>query len=407
MLNCRFCRTSLHHTLVDLGTSPIANQLVEPESLTKEESFFPLKVYVCPHCLLVQIPAALAPQRFFNDAYTYFSSFSDSWLDHARRYADDMQRRFGLGTGSYVVEVASNDGYLLQFFQAAGVPVLGIEPAGNCAAAARAKGIPTEVRFFGKAVAAELADRQRADLMIANNVLAHVPDINDFVAGFQALLKPDGVATFEFPHVLNLIAQNEFDTIYHEHYSYLSLYAVEQILAAHGLEVFDVEEWPSHGGSLRLFVQHRGGERACENAVAAVRAKEREAHLHRLEGFTGFAARVQQVKRELLKFLIAAKEEGRTVVGYGAPAKGNTLLNYCGVRTDLLAYTVDRSPHKQGRYLPGTRIPVHAPERILETKPDFVLILPWNLKDEIMEQMQSVRTWGGRFVTPIPALTVH
>jgi SAM-dependent methyltransferase len=407
MISCRSCGTRLEHTFVDLGCSPVANDFIRADFLSEMEPFYPLCVYICQRCLLVQLPAACLPQSLFNAEYAYFSSFSDSWLAHARRYAETVMQRFGIGPGRRVVEVASNDGYLLQYFKAAGVTVRGIEPAANCAEAAMAKGIPTTVRFFGAQAARELVGEHAADLMVANNVLAHVPDINDFVEGFRILLKADGVATFEFPHLLHLIAQNEFDTIYHEHYSYLSLHAVEQVFAAHGMQVFDVEELPTHGGSLRLFVQHTG--KACrpvESGVAKLREKERLAGLTELAGYQGFESRVRKVKRDLLRFLIAAREDGKSVVGYGAPAKGNTLLNYCGIRTDLLDYTVDRSPRKQGWFLPGTRIPVYAPERIMETRPDYILILPWNLQSEITQQMKAVREWGARFVVPIPELKI-
>jgi len=392
---------------VDLGVSPVANDYLPAEALDQMEPFYPLHARVCEQCLLVQLPPVQTPQSFFNDQYAYFSSFSDSWLAHARDYAADMIRRFELGPSHRVVEVASNDGYLLQYFQAAGIPVLGIDPARNCAEAAAAKGIPTEIRFFGAETARALAPAYSADLMAANNVLAHVPDINDFVEGFRILLQPEGVATFEFPHLLNLIQHNEFDTIYHEHYSYLSLYTTQQIFAAHELTVFDVAELPSHGGSLRLFIRHTANNRlSLEPGVARILDREEQAGLTRLDGYLGFESKVRKVKRDLLKFLIAAKEAGQTVAGYGAPAKGNTLLNYCGVRTDLLAFTVDRSPHKHGKFLPGTRIPVFPPKRIMEARPDFLLILPWNLRDEIMEQMKGIREWGGKFVVPIPELQV-
>ncbi len=407
MLTCRFCGTALNRTFVDLGCSPIANEFISAESLTQREVFYPLRAYVCDQCQLVQIPPEQTPQNLFNANYPYFSSFSDSWLAHAKKYTKGMIERFGIHAGHRVVEVASNDGYLLQYFKDAGIPVLGIEPANNCAEAALAKGIPTEVRFFGNLTARALASTYPADFMIANNVLAHVPDINDFVEGFRILLKPEGVATFEFPHLLNLIQRNEFDTIYHEHYSYLSLHATRQVFAAHDLIIFDVEELPSHGGSLRLYVRHKQHESlAITDRVAAVMAKEEAAGLTRVDGYAGFEAKVQQVKRELLKFLIAAKEANKTVVGYGAPAKGNTLLNYCGVRTDLIDYTVDRSPMKQAKFLPGTHIPIFAPEKIMETRPDYLLILPWNLETEIIEQMQAVREWGCQFVVPIPTLKV-
>jgi SAM-dependent methyltransferase len=407
MLTCRFCGTALKRTFVDLGCSPIANEFIKTEALSKMEPFYPLRAYVCEKCLLVQIPPEQTPQNLFNAEYPYFSSFSDSWLAHAKKYAAMAIQRFGLDATRRVVEVASNDGYLLQYFQQAGIPVLGIEPANNCAEAAIAKGIPTEIRFFGNLTARALAADYPADLMVANNVLAHVPNINDFVEGFRILLKKDGVATFEFPHLLNLIQRNEFDTIYHEHYSYLSLHATRQVFAAHDMRVFDVEELASHGGSLRLYVRHAAHEQLPVTPhVARVMAKEEQAGLTRIDGYLDFEPKVQKVKRDLLKFLIAAKESGKTVLGYGAPAKGNTLLNYCGVRTDLLAFTVDRSPYKHGKYLPGTHIPIFPPEKIMAARPDYLLILPWNLKTEIMEQMKAVREWGGQFVVPIPELKV-
>lgn len=407
MPRCRFCASPLERTLVDLGGSPVANDYLNSDQLSQMEPFYPLHVFVCEHCLLVQIPEVRMRESLFAKDYAYFSSYSDSWLKHAKCYANTMMQRFSLGNDHKVVEVASNDGYLLQYFAAAGVSVLGVEPADNCATEARKKGVATVSRFFGETTARELAEEHMADLMVANNVLAHVPDINDFVEGFRVLLKPEGVATFEFPHLLNLIEKNEFDTIYHEHYSYLSLFAVEQLLEAHGLSVFDVEELATHGGSLRLYVCHRENTLQTRGpGLQQVRDKEVHAGLTTPEGYAGFESRVRKVKRDLLAFLIQACEKGQSVVGYGAPAKGNTLLNYCGIRTDLLAYTVDRSPHKQGKFLPGTHIPIFSPEKIMETKPDFVLILPWNLKTEIIEQMCSIRKWGGQFVVPIPELTV-
>lgn len=407
MLTCRFCGTELTHTFVNLGVSPVANDYLPADALDRMEPFYPLHARVCKKCLLVQLPPVQAPESFFNDQYAYFSSFSDSWLAHSRDYASTMIRRFGLGPDQRVVEIASNDGYLLQYFKEAGIPVLGIEPAQNCAEAAIAKGIPTDVCFFGADTARRLAVSRSADLMAANNVLAHVPDINDFVEGFRILLKPEGVATFEFPHLLNLIQRNEFDTIYHEHYSYLSLHATHQIFAAHDLTIFDVEEIASHGGSLRLYVCHVASDRhPVQPSVARVLAKEEEADLTRLDGYLGFEAKAQKVKRDLLTFLIAAKEARQTVAGYGAPAKGNTLLNYCGIRTDLLAFTVDRSPHKHGKFLPGTHIPVFSPEHILSARPDYLLILPWNLQDEIIPQTKAIREWGGKFVIPVPDLQV-
>lgn len=370
------------------------------------EPFYPLHVWVCDVCFLVQLEAVVGPEDLFGTGdYAYFSSYSDSWLAHARTYTEKMIGRFGFDRRSRVVEIASNDGYLLQYFRERGVPVLGIDPASNCAAAARDKGIETEVAFFGRETARRVAaERGAADLLLGNNVLAHVPDLNDFVAGLKILLAPQGVVTMEFPHLMRLVEGNQFDTIYHEHYSYLGFGTVEQVFAHHGLILFDVEELPSHGGSLRIYARH--AELSVEPAVHALRAREEAAGMRRLEYYTGFAEQVHETKRGLLEFLIGARRARRRVAGYGAPGKGNTLLNYCGVRTDFVDYTVDRSPHKQGNYLPGSRIPIFAPERILETRPDYVLILPWNLQDEIMDQMAGIRSWGGRFVVPIPKLQV-
>jgi SAM-dependent methyltransferase len=404
---CRFCGRPLALTFADLGVQPLANSYVEPERLQDPETFYPLHVRVCEACWLVQLPQAAPPEAIFSD-YAYFSSYSESWLDHARRYAEAMIPRFGLGPHSRVVEIASNDGYLLRFFHERGVPVLGIEPAGNVARAAEALGIATIVRFFGTGLARELAAQgTRADLLVGNNVLAHVPDLNDFVEGLAAVLAPDGVLTMEFPHLLRLMAEDQFDTIYHEHFSYFSLSAVRRVFAAHGLALFDVEELPTHGGSLRIFARRFPGEGSdVDPRVDELLAREREAGLETPEPYRAFAERVRRVKRQLLRFLLDAREAGKSVAGYGAPAKGNTLLNYCGAGTDLLDYTVDRSPHKQGRYLPGTRIPIHSPDRLRETRPDYVLILPWNLQDEILQQMADVRSWGGRFVVAIPEVRV-
>lgn len=405
---CRFCGSALQHSFCDLGVSPLSNAFVRPEHLDRPEPFYPLHAYVCDQCWLVQLPEHQTPTHIFADDYAYFSSYSESWLAHARAYTDSMIARFGYDARSQVVEVASNDGYLLQYFQARGVPVLGIEPAANCARVAQQKGIPTQVEFFGVDTAQKLvAQGTRAELLLGNNVLAHVPDINDFVAGLAVLLKPDGVVTMEFPHLLELIRHNQFDTIYHEHYSYLSLLTVEQVFTRHGLTVFDVQQLTTHGGSLRIFARHAAdaSKPVCA-AVAAVRVQEKDAGLDTLAPYAAFAGRVTETRLQLLEFLIAAKRAGKRVWGYGAPAKGNTLLNYCGVRTDLLQATVDRSPHKQGQFLPGTRIPVHAPERLVPERPDYLLILPWNLKDEITAQMAHIRDWGGRFVVPIPDVQV-
>ncbi|MDB5978054.1 MAG: C-methyltransferase [Nevskia sp.] len=406
--HCRFCFSELRQSFCDLGMSPLSNAFVDSQRLAESELFFPLHVYVCHECWLVQLPEHESPQQIFDDRYAYFSSYSDSWLAHARRYTEDMAARFGLGAHSLVVEIASNDGYLLQYFGGRGVPALGIEPAENCAIVARGKGVETLTRFFGVSTARELAAQGRhADLLLGNNVLAHVPDINDFVAGLPLLLKPNGVVTMEFPHLLNLIRLNQFDTIYHEHYSYLSLTTVERIFAVHGLVVFDVQQLPTHGGSLRIFARHaaNAGEPALP-AVTALREAEQEAGLADPAVYGAFGQRVREVKFKLLEFLIGAAREGKKVWGYGAPAKGNTLLNYCGIRGDLIVATVDRSPHKQGKYLPGTHIPIRSPETVSEAKPDYLLILPWNLQEEIATQMAHVRDWGCRFVVPIPDVRI-
>lgn len=404
-LTCRFCSEPLSCQFADLGVSPLSNAYLRGDQVDRMEPFYPLTAYVCERCFLVQLPAVETPENLFSD-YAYFSSYSETWLEHARRYCAAMKERLSLGAESQVIEIASNDGYLLQYFVQAGVPVLGIEPAANVAEVARTKGVETIVTFFGVATGVELAAAGRqADLLLGNNVLAHVPDINDFVAGMRAALKPNGTTTMEFPHLMRLMIGNQFDTIYHEHLSYLSLLTVRQIFAAHGLTVFDVDELPTHGGSLRVYAAHAGVAEV-RPGVATLEAREREFGLDRVDAYLRFAEQVRQTKRSLLQFLIRAKEEGKRVVGYGAPAKGNTLLNYCGVRTDFLDFTVDRSPHKQGLLLPGTRIPIYAPEKIAETKPDYVLILPWNLRAEIVEQMRHVREWGGRFVVPIPRLEV-
>jgi len=404
---CHLCGEPLRETFADLGMSPLSNCYLAVDQLGSMEAFYPLHAYVCTTCLLVQVPAIEAPQRLFSD-YAYFSSFSDSWLGHARRFCVESAKRFGLGPGSLVLEVASNDGYLLQYFREAGVPVLGIEPAANVARAAQDKGIPTLVRFMGRSLGEELAaDKKKADLVVANNVLAHVPDLDDFTAGLASVLKPQGTLSLEFPHLLRLIRERQFDTIYHEHFSYLSLEVATRVLARHGLVVFDVEELATHGGSLRVYAGHAAtaASRATSNPARIIE-DEIQSGLRRLETYRSFSDQVQAVKRDLLRFLIDAREQGKQVAGYGAPAKGNTLLNYCGVRTDLLAYTVDRNPHKQGRFLPGTRIPIHAPGRIAETRPDYVLILPWNLREEIVGQMAGIRKWGGKFVVPIPRVEV-
>ncbi len=405
--SCRFCGAALEFTMVDLGKSPLCQTMLTREQLNQMEPFYPLHVYVCGECSLVQLEEYVAPSDIFSD-YPYFSSYSDSWLDHARRYVDAMTARFGLDDRSRVVELASNDGYLLQYFVANGIPVLGVEPAANVAAVAQDRGIPTVVDFFGEEVANRLvAEGVRADLVCGNNVLAQVPDLNDFVAGIRTLLAPGGVVTIEFPHLFQLITHNQFDTIYHEHFSYFSFTAAQRIFAAHGLELWDVEELPTHGGSLRIYGRHAAdGATAVTPAATEMLEREQRLGVDDLATYADFGENVAATKRRLLGFLIAAKDAGETVVGYGAPGKGNTLLNYCGIRTDLMAYTVDRSPAKYGKFLPGTHIPVHQPDEIFRTRPDYVLILPWNLRDEIMAQMAGIGEWGGRFVVPIPEVTV-
>jgi 2-polyprenyl-3-methyl-5-hydroxy-6-metoxy-1,4-benzoquinol methylase len=407
--NCRFCQHPLEHTFVNLGGSPISNDFLSVEQLEKSEKFYPLHTYVCDRCFLVQLPEVESREYIFGDGdYAYFSSYSESWLKHCERYTNLMVDRFGFDRSSQVIEIASNDGYLLQYFQNQNIPVLGIEPAANVAAVAEAKGIPTLTKFFGVQTSTELvALNKQADLLLGNNVLAHVPDLNDFVAGMKLLLKPEGIITIEFPHLLQLITQNQFDTIYHEHFSYFSFLTVEQVFTAHGLTLFDVEELPTHGGSLRIYGKHiENNKLTVADRVAELKAKEVAAGLDRIDTYLDFTKQVESIKRQLLTFLIQAKSEGKSVVGYGAPAKGNTLLNYCGVRTDFIDYTVDRSPHKQGLFLPGTHIPIHSPDRIAETKPDYLLILPWNLRSEIIEQMAQIRDWGGKFIVLIPQLEI-
>ena len=403
---CRFCGAGLEVSFADLGMTPPSNAYLRAEDLSRMEPFFPLHAHVCSHCFLVQLEQFQTPAEIFGD-YAYFSSYSESWLAHARAYAQMAVGRFGLDAGSQVIEVASNDGYLLQYFLQAGVPVLGIEPAANVAAVAAGRGIPSLVRFFGVETARELAaEGRQADLLIGNNVLAHVPDINDFVAGLAIALKSEGTVTMEFPHLLQLVRGVQFDTIYHEHFSYLSFLTVERIFAAHGLEMFDVEELPTHGGSLRIYARHRGAAGPIAHAVGEMRARERAAGVEDVATYRGFAERVKAVKRGLLSFLIEAKFGGKKVAAYGAAAKGNTLLNYCGIRSDFVDYVVDLSPHKQGLYLPGTHIPIRHPDHVAATRPDYLLILPWNLRSEIMGQMAHIRGWGGKFVVPIPSTRV-
>jgi 2-polyprenyl-3-methyl-5-hydroxy-6-metoxy-1,4-benzoquinol methylase len=388
--------------------SPVANSYVKPDALHRMEPFYPLHAYVCESCFLVQLEEFQSPSEIFGD-YAYFSSYSESWLRHARDYSLETIERFGIDAKWQVVEIASNDGYLLRNFKEAGIPVLGIEPAENVAKVAQQAGIPSVVKFFGTQTASGLVGQGvHADLLIGNNVLAHVPDLNDFVGGLKILLSQRGLITMEFPHLLRLMRENQFDTIYHEHFSYFSFITVERVFAEHGLTIFDVKELPTHGGSLRIYACHNNGpvHSVTEN-VAQLRGEEELQGFNQLETYSSFGEQVKETKRKLLEFLIDAKRRGKSVVGYGAPAKGNTLLNYCGIRADFIDYTVDLSPHKQGLYLPGTRIPIHAPDKIRETRPDYVLILPWNLRDEIMKQMQYIREWGGRFVVPIPEIKVY
>ncbi|MDA9491939.1 class I SAM-dependent methyltransferase [Bradyrhizobium sp. CCBAU 11361] len=400
---CRFCSAPLERVFIDLGMSPLANSYLRNEKAKQDERFFPLRAYVCGECFLVQLEEWEAPENIFGD-YAYFSSYSDSWLQHAKSYVNRVIERFGLGANSKVVEIASNDGYLLQYFVEADVPVLGIEPAQNVAAVARAKGIPTRVEFFGERAARTLRrEGLRADLLIGNNVLAHVPNLNDFVKGMSLLLADAGVITMEFPHLMRLFDECQIDTIYHEHFSYFSFIAVEKIFAAHGLTLFDVEELPTHGGSLRIYAQHANkGWHPISHRVLDLRRREIDAGYANLDHYDAFEERAMETRKKLLSFLEDAKRQGKRVVGYGAPAKGNTLLNYCGITSDLIEYTVDRNPHKQGSLLPGSHIPILEPERINVTKPDYILILPWNLKREIVSQLSFARSWGAQFVVPIP-----
>ncbi len=407
---CRFCKAPLTRSFADLGMSPLANSYIKPESLHAMEPFFPLHAFVCESCLLVQLEEfdSAGADDIFSD-YSYFSSYSESWLKHAKTYTESMMSRFDIDDSWQVMEIASNDGYLLQYFKEQGVPVLGIEPAANVAKVAQDKGISTVVKFFGVETAQFLVNEgKKADLLLGNNVLAHVPDLNDFVAGQKLLLNQGGILTMEFPHLLRLIQENQFDTIYHEHFSYFSLLTVMKVFAAHGMTLFDVEEISTHGGSLRIYARHDDdNSKPIESRVEALKSKEMAAGLAEMDVYDNYAEKVKETKRKLLEFLIHAKREGKTVVGYGAAAKGNTLLNFCGIRNDFLDYVVDLSPHKQAQYLPGTHVPIFAPDKIKETKPDYVLILPWNLRDEIMQQMDYIREWGGKFVVPIPEARVY
>jgi SAM-dependent methyltransferase len=405
--NCRHCDTLLKHSFCDLGMSPPSNAYLTQAQLQQMEKYYPLHAYVCDACFLVQLHEFESPEQIFSD-YAYFSSYSQTWLDHARRYSTYMTERFDLGKASQVVEIASNDGYLLQYFRKKDIPVLGIEPAINVARVAQEAGIPTITKFFGVKTAMELAaDGKQADLLLGNNVLAHVPDLNDFMRGLKIALKPEGIITMEFPHLLRLMRENQFDTIYHEHFSYFSFLTVEQVFAHHGLRLFDVEQIPTHGGSLRIFAEHADNpQRPVHQRVALLKQEEMLAGLADIRTYCDFSERVKRTKRLLLEFLIDARQAGKTVVGYGAPAKGNTLLNYCGIRGDFLDYTVDLSPHKQGKFMPGTHIPIFHPDKVRLTRPDYLLVLPWNLEDEIVGQMAHIRKWGGRFVLPIPEVRV-
>jgi len=407
-MKCRHCAAALTVTLVDLGSAPPSNAYLIEERLHRPEKWFPLRVLVCERCWLVQTEDFAEREELFDADYAYFSSFSTTWLNHAKGYVAEMTARFGLNSDSHVVEVAANDGYLLQYVHERNIPCLGIEPTAGTAAAARAKGIPVVEDFFGMALARELAAQDKhADLLVANNVLAHVPGLNDFLAGFTLLLKPSGIATFEFPHLLRLIAGNQFDTIYHEHFSYLSLIAINRIFTANGLTVFDVEELPTHGGSLRVFAQRSDtGQVPVSVQVGALLRREAEAGLGSLEYYAEFQAKANQVKDDFLAFLLEAKRQGKKVAAYGAAAKGNTLINYAGIRPDLISFVVDRNPAKQGKYLPGSRIPIVDETRLRTERPDYVVILPWNLRDEVTAQLDYIRKWGGQFVAAVPELSI-
>lgn len=405
---CRFCKEPLTHTFVDLGMSPLCEDHVKPEELSKMEAFYPLHAYVCDSCFLVQVEELVSPAIIYDD-YAYFSSYSDSWLAHAKKYTDAMVNRFSLSDKHLVAELASNDGYLLQYFAEKQIPVLGIEPAANVAFYAKQKGIPTEITFFGNHSVDKLVHTYgKADLLIGNNVLAHVPDINDFVSAMKKFLKPEGLITMEFPHLLKLIEGNQFDTIYHEHFSYLSFTVVEKVFKAHGLVIFDLDEIPTHGGSLRIYAKHKEDiSKRISGHVPSLREREEQIGMNSISYYEGFGERVKETKWKIIEFLIEAKRNGKSVVGYGAPGKGNTLLNYCGIRTDFIDYTVDRNPHKQNNFLPGTLIPIYSIDRIAETRPDYVFILPWNLKNEIMKNLSYIYEWGGQFVVPIPEIEVY
>jgi hypothetical protein len=403
---CRFCKSPLEHTFVHLGMSPLCQDFVRKADLKRMEPFFPLHVYVCDQCFLVQLEEFASPEEIYDD-YLYFSSYSDTWLTHSKNFADKVVEEFKITENSLVAELASNDGYLLQYFFVKGIPVLGIEPAVNAAVIAERKGIRTERKFFGVETAHQLIEKYgKVDLLIGNNVLAHVPDINDFIAGMKLFLEKDGVITMEFPHLLKLMEGNQFDTIYHEHFSYLSFTTVNTMFHHHGLTLVNVEELPTHGGSLRIYAKHESNTEVVSDAVHKLLQRELEAGARSLAYYKEFGEKVAETKWKILEFLITAKRKGKQIVGYGAPGKGNTLLNYCGIRTDFIDYTVDRNPHRQGKFLPGTLIPVYHPDKIRETKPDYVFILPWNLKEEIMESIEYIQEWGGKFVVPIPEIKI-
>jgi len=408
MLRCRACDTNLGEPFFSLGNSPLSNAYLSKDDLHKMEPYYPLEVYLCKRCYLMQLEEFKTAKNIFSSDYAYFSSYSESWLQHCKNYTEMMINRFGFNKDSFIVELASNDGYMLQYFRQQGIPVLGIEPATNTAEVAIEKGIPTDITFFDLSYAKKMVKAGKlADLIIGNNVLAHNPNLNDFVEGLNLVLKSNGIITMEFPHLLKLIEGNQFDTIYHEHFSYFSFYTVQKLFASHNLELFDVEEIPTHGGSLRIYAKHKAdASKTIGKNVRDLLEYEDAAGIFDLNTYYDFSEKVKLTKRKLLQFLIQAKNEGKKIVGYGAPAKGNTLLNYCGIRTDFLDYTVDRNPHKQNKYLPGTHIPIQHPDKMKEDKPDYVLILPWNIKDEIMEQMNFIREWGGKFVVPIPELVV-
>jgi hypothetical protein len=405
-MQCRFCKTPLTYEFIDLGNAPASNSFLSKEQLNEPEIYYPLKVFVCDRCFLVQVDEYKKSDAIFNNEYVYFSSYSTSWLEHAKRYTDMMEKRFSLGNQSLVIELASNDGYLLQYFQEKKIPVLGIEPTANTADVARAKGIETVTRFFGTRLAAELSQENRkADLLLGNNVLAHVPDIVDFVAGMKIILKAEGVITMEFPHLLQLIRNNQFDTIYHEHFSYLSLHVVLKVFASQGLTIFDVEEIPTHGGSLRIFARHKENKGlAITKNVSDLLQKEEGNGLTDIKTYGNFKTKVETIKLDLIDFLIQAKRKGKNVGAYGAAAKGNTLLNYCGIKSDLIEFVSDANPFKQGKYLPASHIPVKNEEYLKQVKPDYIIIFPWNIQNEVMEQLKYIKTWKGQFVIPLPEL---